>query len=299
MSAPYHGLDEDILFEVHAVVEVLTQGLHPSVKKGEGIAYVGERDFEEGDPLQHVDVPRSMEKSPKFDDLVLRLFEPERRLRVIIVVDATRGMEAPREKRRIARALIWIATLASLRRRDEVSVLAVFDREEGGIRRSLPIRSVDDLNIFMGMLRDDRAPHDPSENVLYALGGTIPDDTVVFAISDFLRDAFVPEDIASRVPLKRNSRLIFALLDEWEGVTPLPAMLTAFDPETGVRRQFDARAGRELDALCKAAQSRQTRIAEAARHAGHIAARIPLFRPRPFDELVRALTDNAEQRTLP
>lgn len=299
MSAPYRGLDENILFEVRTVIEVLAHGLHPSLKKGEGIAYVGGRDFEEGDPFQHIDIPRSLEKSPRFDDLVLRLFEPERQLKVIIVVDATRGMEIPIEKRRITRALLWIATLASLQRHDNVTVLVVFDKKEGGICQSPTIRSAEDLNLFIGMLLANHLPEVAGDTVRDVLGEIIPDDTAVFVISDFLRDAFMPETLVSRIPPKRNGCLILAMLDEWEDKTLLPSLMTAFDPTTGGSRRFDGRAGRDLDAIRAAAHERQTRIAQAARHAGHVVARIPIFRPRPFDELVRALVENTEQQILP
>lgn len=289
-SSPYRGIGEDLVTEIEAVLRMIPRGLHASVQRGEGVTYVGLKDFEDGDQLKDVDISRSIERSPKLNDLVIRLFEPEKQIRVVIVVDCTRGAEIPRKKAELARALIWLFALSGLRRRDQVEIHLVFDGNERGIISSGKCQSVDDVNVFFRRVLAGDAVAFPDEIATFidVLGGRLPDDSFVAVISDFERGAFAEDGFERLLVSSRSAKLLLAVLDGWEGVES-PRALVAVAQGGGVR-EIDGRPGRELDGLRSETRRRQKALIGSARESGHLAVRIPVLSQYPFDELVQVLS---------
>lgn len=287
----YTGLRDDLVFEIETVLAVLRNGLHSSAQKGEGITYVGQRDFEEGDELRQVDVPRSLEKSPKFNELVTRLFEPERKIIVWIALDCTSGMKFPRKKTEIAMGLLWLSALSAFRRRDSVRILLAFDAKEGGCMCSDECYSVDDVNDFLLKVKDDEVvPVSEGEGrTTEFLGGKIPQDGFLVAVSDFISDGFLSLKEIEDLNADRHSRALFAIIDEWTGVVPPKGIFSALDNVSGAMKKFGKK---EVEGLRGAALKRQEAIASTAEHSGNLVARIPIERDNPFEEVVRACGDH-------
>jgi uncharacterized protein (DUF58 family) len=290
MNPARFGMPERLGFAVEAILENFPFGIHESMRKGEGLTFASIRDYQEGDPMKRVDWMRSMERSEDLDELLVREFDTERKLRVVVMVDVARGMHIPQAKASVARALLWLSALSAFRMRDSVHLHFCFDPDEGGIISSPELSSGEDVSDFLRAVRTGEAKSVlPKEtSVLEALGGGLPPDTFLVVISDLARSderfAMIPDLIAP----SRHSRLLFAVLDEWQGVAPISSLVSVSVGDKA--SDISGRAGGELERMKREVRARQERSLSAARKRGHISARIPVFAKSPFDELVWRLS---------
>ena len=287
----YRGLPDRLLFHVRAILENFHFGIHESVRKGDGMTFAAIRDFQEGEPLKRVDWMRSLERSHDLDELLIREFEPEKQMEVVIMLDAMRGMHVPLRKAEAAVALLWLSALSAFKMRDVVRIFVAFDQAEGGIIASPRCVDEQEVNEFLRAIARGQLQSsiDPGATALDVLGGSLPNDTFVVAISDFEREQKFFAHLADRATPSRHSRLLLAVLDGWEGVAPLPALISVQGESGGRRREIDARPGGELELTKRKISEAQEELLTSAWKRGHIAARIPVFAERPFEELVRKL----------
>ncbi len=292
MDDVYRGISGPLLLQVRAILENFRFGIHESVRKGEGMNFAAIREYQEGESLRRVDWMRSLERSPELDELMIREFEPEKQMQVTVILDAARGLHVPERKGKIAVALLWLALLSAFKMRDIARVIIAFDADEGGIVSS-PMLSVEqDADEFLRAVSEGHVPtHYPrGATALEVLGGSLPNDTFLVAISDFEREDGFLSRIAEVSAPSRHSRLLVVAVDGWESVSPVSSLLSIQEGGRKSSREIDGRSGGELDLMKRRIRERQEAVLANAWKRGHIAARVPVFSERPFEELVRKLS---------
>lgn len=291
MSFARGSISERALFQIRAVLENLRYGIHESIRKGEGLNFAAIREYEEGESLKRVDWMRSLERSHDLDELMVREFEPEKQMHVVVMLDARRGMHIPRRKGEMAVALSWLAALSAFKMRDTLKLIIAFDPDEGGVIASPYLRGEEDLDEFFRAVAAGEVPSTfPNDiSAIEVMGGSLPNDTFVVVISDFEQEGGFFAEIGERLAPSRHGRLFLLAVDGWEGVSPIPALLSLSLGRDGRPLEIDARAGGELDALKQSARRRQHAILESAWKRGHLSVRVPVFAERPFDTLLNTL----------
>ena len=209
------------------------------------------REYQEGESLRRVDWMRSLERSTDLDELMIREFEPEKQMQVAVLLDAARGLHVPERKARMAVALLWLALLSAFKMRDTARIIVAFDDDEGGIVSSPTLSGEQDADEFLRAVSEGHVPthHPRGATALEVLGGSLPNDTFLVAISDFEREDGFLSRIAETVAPSRHSRLLLLAIDGWKSVSPVSSLLSIEEGGHGRTREIDARSGGELDLM--------------------------------------------------
>ena len=212
------------------MVDDAMSGQFRSHFKGHGVQFSEHRPYVAGDDIRHID----WKVSARTRDPLVKKFEEERELTVLVVVDVSASQEFGTEgkpKKEIAAEAAAMIAWAATRTGDKVGVVLV----SGGVDQIIPPKKGRNhvLRIIRTVLEaKPRTPGTALGDGLNAAGRAMKHAGVVFVISDFIAANF---DLPLKRLARRHDVVAIATEDRWEremfpgGV----GRMRVVDPETG------------------------------------------------------------------
>lgn len=217
-------------------IEIRTKGLvnqifsgeYHSVFKGRGMAFSEVREYQFGDDIRTID----WNVSARFNHPFVKIFEEERELTVMLLVDVSGSGEfgtVHQMKRDVAAELCAVLAFSALQNNDKVGVIFFSDIVEKFIPpkkgRTHVLRIVREILDFHPVHRQTKI----TEGLRY-LTSAIKKRSISFLISDFLDEGY---DDALKIAAKKHDLIGVRLYDPREaGLVPV-GLLRVYDAETG------------------------------------------------------------------
>jgi uncharacterized protein (DUF58 family) len=225
----------DLIKKVRAI-EIRTKGLvnhifsgeYHSVFKGRGMTFSEVREYQFGDDIRLID----WNVSARFNHPYIKIFEEERELTVILLVDVSGSGEfgtVRQMKKDIAAELCAVLAFSAIKNNDKVGVIFFSDVIEKFIP---PKKGRTHILRIIRELLDFRPTHrgtNIAEGLRY-LTGAIKKRSIVFLISDFLGDKY---DDALKIAAKKHDLVGVHLFDPRETELPPGGLMRVVDAETG------------------------------------------------------------------
>jgi len=211
----------------HLVNEVFGGEYH-SVFKGRGMEFAEVREYSPGDDIRTIDWNVSARTGVPF----VKLFEEERELTVMILVDASAsGAFGTRVqmKRALAAELSAVLAFSAVKNNDKVGLIIFTDRVE----KYIPPRK--GRSHVLRVIREvlDHEPEHQGTSINTALefmSRVIRKRAVIFMISDFLDKDY---EKSIKQACRKHDMLSFHLQDPWEIELPNLGLIQIHDGETG------------------------------------------------------------------
>ena len=216
-------------------IEIRTKGLvnqifsgeYHSVFKGRGMTFSEVREYQIGDDIRTID----WNVSARFNHPYVKIFEEERELTVMLLVDVSGSGEfgtVRQMKNEIAAELCAVLSFSAIKNNDKVGVIFFSDRIEKFIPpkkgRTHILRIVRELLDFKPQNRGT----DIGEGLRY-LTGAIKKRSIVFLISDFLNDGY---DDALKIAARKHDLIAVHLFDPRETEIPSGGLMLIRDAES-------------------------------------------------------------------
>ncbi len=224
----------ELLKKVRAI-EIRTKGLvnqifsgeYHSVFKGRGMAFSEVREYQFGDDIRTID----WNVSARFNHPFVKIFEEERELTVMLLVDVSASGEfgtVQQLKKDIAAELCAVLAFSAIKNNDKVGVIFFSDVIEKFIPpkkgRTHILRIVRELLDFQPTHRKTNI----AEGLRY-LTSVIKKRSIVFLISDFLGEGY---DDALKIAAKKHDLVAVRLYDKRETELPSSGLIRVVDAET-------------------------------------------------------------------
>lgn len=217
------------------VVNQVFSGEYHSVFKGRGMTFSEVREYQMGDDIRTID----WNVTARFDHPFIKVFEEERELTVMLLVDLSRSQffgSQGQLKRDVAVELSAILAFSAMKNNDKVGALLFSDQIEKYIPprkgRSHALRIVRELISF-----EPKHPATSIKTALEYLNQVQKKRGIVFVISDFMDQGY---EAALRIAGKRHDLIGITLLDPRENELPKVGLITFRDAETGEQRWIDS-----------------------------------------------------------
>ncbi|MBI5216513.1 MAG: DUF58 domain-containing protein [Ignavibacteriae bacterium] len=229
-------MDSQELLKKVRKIEIRTKGLvnhifsgeYHSVFKGRGMAFSEVREYQYGDDIRMID----WNVSARFNHPFIKVFEEERELTVMLVVDVSASGEfgtVSQMKKDIAAELCAVLSFSAIQNNDKVGVIFFSDKIEKFIPpkkgRTHILRIVRELLDF----KPERKGTNIAEGLRY-LTSAIKKRSIAFLISDFLGDGF---DDALKIAGRKHDLIAVRLFDPREAELPQSGFIRVVDAETG------------------------------------------------------------------
>jgi uncharacterized protein (DUF58 family) len=260
-------------------VNQIFSGEYHSVFKGRGMAFSEVREYQFGDDIRSID----WNVSARFNHPFVKVFEEERELTVILLVDVSGSGDfgtVRQLKRETAAELCAVLAFSALKNNDKVGVIFFSDVIEKFIPPKKGRFHV--LRILREVI--NFTPEHRGTNIAEALRfltGAIKKRSIVFLISDFMDESYGD---ALRIAGRKHDLVGIKLYDPREEELPPVGLMRTVDAETGETRWVDTDSKRVRDAY-----ARWWRTAEEARK--------KIFRKSGLDE-IRVRTDQSYVKPL-
>ena len=228
-------------------IEIRTKGLvnqvfsgeYHSVFKGRGMEFSEVREYQFGDDIRSID----WNVTARFGHPYIKVFEEERELTVILIVDLSGSLmfgSVSKTKQRIAAELSAILAFSALKNNDKVGLILFTDK----IEKFVPPRKgrMHVLRIIREVLSFE--PEGKSTNIKSALeymNNAIKKKSIAFLISDFMDDGY--EKIL-RIVGRKHDLIGIVLDDRREKEIPNLGLVKLADAETGAERWIDTSSKR-------------------------------------------------------
>jgi len=216
--------------KTRGVVNDLFSGEYHSVFKGRGMTFSEVREYSVGDDVRNID----WNVSARFAHPFVKVFEEERELTVMLVVDLSGSQQfgtRKQTKQELAAELSAIFAFSALKNNDKTGLILFTDKVEKFIppkkSRSHPLRIIREVI--------NAVPEGKGTNIKSALeylNSMITKRAIVFLISDFQDKGY--ESIFKTVA-KRHDLVAVVLEDDREIALPKIGLVDFVDPETGER----------------------------------------------------------------
>lgn len=217
------------------LVNQLFSGEYHSVFKGRGMAFSEVREYQFGDDIRLID----WNVSARFNHPFVKVFEEERELTVMLLVDISASGEfgsGALMKKDIAAELCAVLAFSALQNNDKVGVIFFSDIVEKFIPpkkgRTHVLRIIRELLDFQPQHRRTRI----AEGLRY-LTSAIKKRSIAFLVSDFMDDSY--ED-ALRIAGRKHDLIGVTLYDPREAALPPVGLLRVLDAESGDTLWIDA-----------------------------------------------------------
>ena len=223
-------------------IEIRTKGLvnqvfsgeYHSVFKGRGMEFSEVREYQFGDDVRNID----WNVSARFGHPFIKIFEEERELTVILMVDMSGSLifgSVDKTKQQIAAEISSILAFSALKNNDKVGMILFTDKIEKFVPPRKGKKHV--LRIIREVLSFE--PEGKSTDIRAALeymNNAIKKRSIVFLLSDFMDSGY--EKIL-RIVGKRHDFIGVVLNDERENKIPPIGLVKFVDAETGEERWVD------------------------------------------------------------
>ncbi len=231
-------------------IEIRTKGLvnqifsgeYHSVFKGRGMAFSEVREYQFGDDIRTID----WNVSARFNHPFVKIFEEERELTVMLVVDVSGSEEfgtVNQMKREIAAELCAVLAFSALQNNDKVGVIFFSNVVEKFIPpkkgRTHTLRIVREVLDFQPANRGTSI----TEGLRY-LTSAIKKRSIAFLVSDFLDEGY---DDALKIASKKHDLIGVRLYDPREGDLAPVGLMRVMDAETRETVWVDASDRRVRD----------------------------------------------------
>jgi len=215
-------------------VNQIFSGEYHSVFKGRGMAFSEVREYQFGDDIRSID----WNVSARFNHPFVKVFEEERELTVILLVDVSGSGDfgtVRQLKRDTAAELCAVLAFSALKNNDKVGVIFFSDV----IEKFIPPKK--GRSHVLRILREviDFEPGRRGTNIaegLRFLTGAIKKRSIVFLISDFLDESYGD---ALRIAGKKHDLVGIKLYDPREEELPPVGLMRSVDAESGETRWVD------------------------------------------------------------
>ena len=226
---------EDLLKRVRKI-EIKTRGLsrqifageYHSAFKGRGMAFSEVREYRYGDDIRNID----WNVTARFDHPYVKVFEEERELTVMLVVDVSGSREfgtALRFKKELIAEISAVLAFSATQNNDKVGVILFSDKVEKFIPpkkgRQHILRVIRELIEF----KPENTRTDVSVALQY-LTNAIKKRSTAFVISDFITPPF---DDALKIASRKHDVVALRIYDVHEAQMPAIGLVQFRDAETG------------------------------------------------------------------
>ena len=228
-----------IEIKTRGLVNQIFSGEYHSVFKGRGMEFSEVREYQYGDDIRSID----WNVSARFNHPFVKIFEEERELTVMLVVDFSRSGDfgtVAATKNDIAAEICAVLAFSAIKNNDKVGLILFTDRIEKFVPpkkgRAHILRIIRELISFQ--------PAGTGTNIRQALeyfNHVHKKRTIAFLISDFLDDGY---DQILRIISRKHDVIAVELSDPREETLPDVGLIKLRDAETGVDRWIDTRNGR-------------------------------------------------------
>ncbi len=243
-------------------IDITTRGLvndvfsgeYHSVFKGRGVSFAEVREYQIGDDIRTID----WNVSARIGHPYVKVFEEERELTVMLVVDASSSGDfgsATRMKGEIAVEICALLAFSAIKNNDKVGLLIFTDQVEKFVPprkgRSHVHRVLRELLYF----KPERKGTDITGALQY-VSRVLRRRSVVFLVSDFLAAGY---ESALRIAGRRHDLVSILIADPREMELPSVGYIELEDAETGERLLIDSRDREVRDRFRQAALESQAR----------------------------------------
>lgn len=223
-------------------IEIKTRGLsnqifsgeYHSAFKGRGMAFSEVRQYQPGDDVRTID----WNVTARFNEPFVKVFEEERELTVMLVVDVSASKDFGTNKqfkKDLVTELCAVLSFSAIQNNDKIGLIFFSDRIEKFIPpkkgKSHTLRIIRELLEF--------TPEHNNTNIAQALQyltSAIKKRSIVFVISDFLDSNF---ETALRIAAKKHDIVAIRIFDERERMLPDVGLMRVRDAETGTTAWVD------------------------------------------------------------
>ncbi len=210
------------------VVNEIFSGEYHSVFKGRGMEFSEVREYQYGDDIRTID----WNVSARMDHLFVKVFEEERELTVMLLVDVSSSGNfgtASQMKGEIAAELCAVLAFSAIKNNDKVGLIIFSDK----IEKFIPPRKGKQhvLRVIREILYFK--PEDSQTNLNVALEfliKVIRRRSIVFLVSDFMTEEY---EKALQVTNKKHDVIAIDIIDPREVELPNIGFIELEDAETG------------------------------------------------------------------
>ncbi len=231
----------DLLKKVRQI-EIKTRGLvnqvfsgeYHSVFKGRGMEFSEVREYQYGDDIRSID----WNVSARFNHPFVKIFEEERELTVMLLVDFSRSGSfgsGAQLKNEIAAEICAVLSFSAIKNNDKVGLVLFTDKIEKFVPpkkgRAHILRIIRELISF-----EPKGTGTSIKQALEYLNHVNKKRTICFLISDFIDEGY---DSILRIVSKKHDVIAIELSDPREEQLPSIGMIKMRDAETNKERWID------------------------------------------------------------
>jgi uncharacterized protein (DUF58 family) len=260
-------------------IEIRTKGLvnqifsgeYHSVFKGRGMAFSEVREYQIGDDIRSID----WNVSARFNHPFVKIFEEERELTVVLLVDVSGSGEfgtVSQLRKEIAAELCAVLAFSALQNNDKIGVIFFSDIIEKFIPpkkgRTHVLRIIRELLDFKTTHRKTRI----AEGLRF-LTSAIKKRSICFLVSDFIDAGY---DDALKIAGRKHDLIAVHLFDPRELTLPSVGLVQMVDAETGEQVWADTADRRVRDMYAQSWTRQQEERTKLFRRSGVDAVEIPI-----------------------
>lgn len=223
-------------------IEIKTRGLsnqlfsgeYHTAFKGKGMTFSEVREYQSGDDIRSID----WNVTARFNDPYVKVFEEEREMTVMLLVDVSASGEFGTQKQlkqELITELCAVLAFSAIQNNDKIGVIFFTDKVEKFIPpkkgKSHILRIIRDLIEF----KPEHKKTDVKQALKY-LTNVIKKRSIAFVISDFMSDSFVD---ALKIANKKHDIVALRIYDKREMELPDMGLVKFKDAETGELRWID------------------------------------------------------------
>jgi uncharacterized protein (DUF58 family) len=262
-------------------------GQYHSVFKGRGMEFAESREYQIGDDVRSID----WNVTSRAGKLHVKVFQEERELTVVLLVDVSRSGEfgsGERLKREVAAEISALLAFSAIKNNDRVGLVRFTDRIEQYIPprkgRTHVLRVVREL-----LVPDVEGAGTDLGSALAYIARVLTRPSVVFLISDFLDAEY---ERALRIAARKHDLVAIEIVDPVEERIPSVGLVELEDAETGRRRLLDTSSRRVREALAGETRRRREETRALLKRVG--VDRVAIDVSLPYDRpLVRFFRERA------
>jgi uncharacterized protein (DUF58 family) len=220
--------------KTRGIVNQIFSGEYHSVFKGRGMEFSEVREYQFGDDIRTID----WNVSARFNHPFVKIFEEERELTVMLLVDCSRSGQfgtARQMKHEIATEICAVLAFSAIKNNDKVGLILFTDRIERFVPpkkgRAHILRIIRELLSF--------TPQGSGTSIrggLEYFNHVVKKRSIAFVISDFIDEGY---DRILRTISRRHDVIAIEMTDPREETLPAVGLMKLRDAESGLERWID------------------------------------------------------------